>query len=60
MHANRDLNQMFLLRPAPVPLDPTRSSPDTAYPSSELDVFLHDGDALGMDGAEVRILEKVD
>lgn len=60
MHANRDLDQMFLLRPGPAPLDPTRPSPDTAYPSGELDVFLHDSDTLGVDGAEIRILEKVD
>lgn len=60
MHTNRDLDQMFLLRPGPAPLYPTRPSPDTAYPPGELDVFLHDGDALGVDGAEIRILEKVD
>lgn len=60
MHANRDLDQMSPLRPGPAPLDPTRTSPDTTYPSGELDVFLHDGYALGVDGAEIRILKKVD
>ena len=59
MHANRDLSQM-LLHPGLASLDPTRTSPDTAYPSGELDVFLHDGDTLGVDGAEIRVLEKVD
>jgi hypothetical protein len=40
-------------------LYPTGPAPDASYPPGQLDVLLHDGDALGVDGAEVRVLKQV-
>ena len=37
-----------------------KSSPSTSYPPRELNVLLHDGDALRVNGAEVRVFEQVD
>jgi hypothetical protein len=37
-----------------------RRTPCTAQPPGELDVLLLDGDSLGVDGAEVRVVKKVD
>ncbi len=34
--------------------------PLAADPASELDVLGHDGNALGVDGAQVRVLEQAD
>lgn len=36
------------------------ASPGPAYPPRQLDVLLHDGDPLGVDGAQVDVLEEVD
>lgn len=36
------------------------ASPGPAYPSRQLDVLLHDGDPLGVDGAQVDVFEEVD
>lgn len=36
------------------------ASPGPAYPPRQLDVLLHDGNPLGVDGAQVDVLEEVD
>jgi hypothetical protein len=41
-------------------LYPPRAAPDAAYPPRELNVLLHDGHALGVDRAQVGVLEEVD
>ena len=38
----------------------TQTTPDTPDASSKLDILLHDGHALGMDGTEIGVLEKMD
>lgn len=37
-----------------------QTTPDTTDSPSKLDIFLHDGDTLRMQGAQVRVFEKVD
>ena len=46
--------------PLPLVSYPPGAAPDATYPPGELDVLLHDGDALGVDGAQVGVLEEVD
>jgi len=36
------------------------ASPGPAYPPRQLNVLLHDGDPLGVDGAQVDVLEEMD
>lgn len=40
--------------------DLAQTTPDTTDSSSQLDILLHDGDALRVDGAQVRVFEQVD
>jgi hypothetical protein len=35
-------------------------APSCAQPTGKLDVLLLDGDALGVDGAKVRVVEQID
>jgi len=39
---------------------PTCASPHAAYSSGQLNVFLHDCDSLGVNGAKIRVLEEMD
>ena len=49
-----------LMQPSCVDLDNSRLGALSTDTASELDVLRHDGDALGVDGAKVRVLEQTD
>jgi hypothetical protein len=51
-------NQM-IHRP-PINPDSTKSTPSTSNSPRKLNIFLHNGNPLGMNGAQIGILEKMD
>lgn len=51
---------ILLLRPGRGVSSYGGASPGPAYPPRQLNVLLHDGDPLGVDGAQVDVLEEVD
>lgn len=52
-------NELVQAQPVPKRTTSTKPTPRPADPARKLDILLHDGHALGVDSAQIRVFEKV-